>query len=53
MTKLDKDVCPVHSETKIKHETSKARLQLFLATFVCIVFIAVEIAGLYEDRKLP
>jgi hypothetical protein len=45
MTKLEKDVCPVHSDTQIKHETYKARMQLFLATFVCIIFIAVEVAG--------
>ena len=48
MTKFaNKDVCPVHSDTEIKHKTYKARIQLFLATFVCIVFMAVEVAGLY------
>ncbi len=45
MNKLDKSACPVHSETEIKHETYKARMQLFLATFVCVIFIAVEVAG--------
>jgi hypothetical protein len=45
MTKLDKDVCPVRSDTEIKHDTKKARTQLFLATFVCVIFIAAEIAG--------
>lgn len=46
MSNLDKDhLCPVNSDTDIKHETSRARLQLFLATFICIVFITVEVAG--------
>lgn len=45
MANLDKESCPVHSDMEIKHETSKARMQLFLATFVCIVFITVEVAG--------
>ncbi|CAB4003277.1 Zinc transporter 2 [Paramuricea clavata] len=52
MTKLEKDVCPVHSDTQIKHETYKARMQLFLATVVCIIFIAVEVAGGYLANSL-
>ncbi|XP_028394381.1 zinc transporter 2-like [Dendronephthya gigantea] len=52
MANLDKEPCPVNSDTEIKHETSKARTQLFLATFVCIVFIAVEVAGGYLANSL-
>ena len=47
MTKLENDVCSVCSDTEIKHDTHKARVQLFLATFVCVTFIAVEVAGSY------
>ena len=38
-------LCPVGSDKNIDHGTSRAKLQLCLATFVCIAFIAVEIVG--------
>ena len=42
----DKDgPCPVITKSDIKHETSNAKLQLYVAVLICFVFIAGEVIG--------